>query len=153
MYAMSLSTGQQRVLESIEGRLAESDPRLVALFTIFTRLTRAEKMPWFEQIAVRPVIDRLALLGARLRWIFRRPAARVRAMLLLPAALTAMACALVIAFGFPGSQRHVPGAKSPAVGRELIVKSKDLITAKSRQCAALVRMPTIAMVRTPALNC
>ena len=36
---MSLPTGQQRVLESIEGKLAESDPRLVSLFSIFTRLT------------------------------------------------------------------------------------------------------------------
>jgi hypothetical protein len=38
MFGMSLPTGQQRVLEKIEGRLAQSDPRLVSLFTIFTRL-------------------------------------------------------------------------------------------------------------------
>ena len=38
---MSLPTGQQRTLESIEGKLAESDPRLVSLFSIFTRLTLA----------------------------------------------------------------------------------------------------------------
>ena len=48
---MSLPTGQQRVLERIEGRLAESDPRLVSLFTIFTRLTRAERMPWFVLVS------------------------------------------------------------------------------------------------------
>jgi hypothetical protein len=144
MFAMSLPTGQMRVLESIEGKLAESDPRLVSLFTIFTRLTRAEKMPWFEQVAVRPVADRLAMLGARLRWHFRRPAARVRAMMLLPAALIAMACALVIAFGFPGSQRHVPGAKAPAAGRELVVRSRDLVVAKTRLCRGLVRMPAFS---------
>ena len=64
---MSLPTGQQRVLERIEGRLAESDPRLVSLFTIFTRLTRAEKMPWIEQVRVRPVAYRLSRIGAWFR--------------------------------------------------------------------------------------
>ena len=139
---MSLPTGQQRILESIEGKLAESDPRLVSLFSIFTRLTLAERMPWIEQVAVRPVADRLAAIAHWFRWIARRPAARVRAMVLLPAALTAVACALTIAFGFPGSQRHVPGAKAPAA-RELVVKSRDLVT-KSRLCRAMIRMPALA---------
>jgi hypothetical protein len=141
MCEMGLPTGQQRVLESIAGRLAESDPRLVALFSIFTRLNLAEKMPWIEQVAVRPIADRLASIAHWFRWIARRPAARVRAMVLLPAALTAVACALTIAFGFPGSQRHVPGAKSPAA-RELVVKSRDLVT-KSRLCRAMIRMPVL----------
>ena len=139
---MSLPIGQKRVLESIEGKLAESDPRLVSLFSIFTRLTLAEKMPWIEEVAVRPIADRLASIAFWFRWIARRPAARVRAMLLLPAALTAVACALTLAFGFPGSQRHVPGAKAPAA-RELVVKSRDLV-AKSRLCRAMVRMPAFA---------
>jgi len=138
---MGLPTGQQRVLESIEGRLAESDPRLVSLFSIFTRLTLAETMPWIEQVAVRPIADRLAAIAHWFRWIARRPAARVRAMVLLPAALTAVACALTIAFGFPGSQRHVPGSKAPAA-RELVVKSRDLVT-KSRLCRAMIRMPVL----------
>src|ERR1043165_9823600 len=111
MFQMILPPGQQRVLESIAGRLADSDPRLASLFSIFTRLTLAEKMPWIEQVAVRPVADRLAAIVHWFRWIARRPAARVRAMVLLPAALTAVACALTIAFGFPGSHRHVPGSK------------------------------------------
>ncbi len=138
---MSLPTGQNRVLESIEGKLAESDPRLVSLFSIFTRLTLSETMPWIEQVAVRPVADRLAAIGHWFRWIGRRPAARVRAMVLLPAALTAVACALTIAFGFPGSQRHVPGIKSPAA-RELVVKSRDLV-ARARQCGAMIRIPAL----------
>jgi hypothetical protein len=140
---MSLPIGQQRVLESIEGKLAESDPRLASLFAIFTRLTLAEKMPWIEQVAVRPVADRIAMLAARLRWLARRPAARVRAMVVLPAALTAIACTLAIVFGFPGSQRHVPGAKAPAA-RELVVKSRDLMVAKSRLCRSIVRMPAFS---------
>lgn len=138
---MSLPTGQQRVLESIAGRLAESDPRLASLFSIFTRLTLAERMPWIEQVAVRPVADRLAAIGHWFR-VSRRSAARVRAMVLLPAALTAVACALTLAFGFPGSQRHVPGAKTPAP-RELVVKSRDLVANKARQCRQIIRMPAL----------
>src|SRR6185437_4843589 len=76
MFEMSLPIGQQRVLESIEGKLAESDPRLASLFSIFTRLNLAEKMPWIEQVAVRPVADRLASVGSWFRWTARRPAAR-----------------------------------------------------------------------------
>ena len=139
---MSLPTGQQRTLESIEGKLAESDPRLVSLFSIFTRLTLAETMPWIEQVAVRPVADRLAAIGHWFHWIGRRPAARVRAMVVLPAVLTAVACALTIAFGFPGSQRHVPGTRAPAA-RELVVKSRDLVT-RARLCRAMIRMPALA---------
>jgi len=143
---MSLPIGQQRVLESIEGKLSESDPRLVSLFSIFTRLTLTEKMPWIEQVAIRPVADRLAALAYWFRWMARRPAARVRAMVLLPAALTAVACALTIAFGFPGSQRHVPGSKAPAA-RELVIKSRDLM-ARARLCKPRIRVPTF-----PVLAC
>jgi len=146
---MSLPIGQQRDLESIEGKLAESDPRLFSLFSIFTRLTLTEKMPWIEQIAIRPVAYRLGALAYWFRWIARRPASRVRAMVLLPAALTAVACALTIAFGFPGSQRHVPGSKAPAA-RELIVKSRDLM-AKARLCRARIRIP--ALPAAPAFAC
>lgn len=147
---MSLPIGQKRVLESIEGKLAESDPRLVSLFSIFTRLTLAEKMPWIEQVAVRPVADRIAALTYWFRWIARRPAARVRAMVLLPAALTAVACALTIAFGFPGSQRHVPGSKAPAA-RELVVKSRDLM-ARALLCWPRLPVPAFAASR-PAFAC
>jgi Protein of unknown function (DUF3040) len=143
MFVMSLPIGQQRALESIEGKLAESDPRLTSLFATFTRLTRAEQMPWIEQVAVSPVAGLIAMLAARFRWLARRPAARVRAMVLLPAALTATACALTIAFGFPGSQRHVPGVKAPTA-RELVVRSRDLMAAKSRLCRNLVRMPAFS---------
>ena len=143
---MSLPIGQQRDLESIEGKLAQSDPRLVSLFTIFTRLTLTEKMPWIEQIAIRPVAYRLGALAYWFRWIARRPAARVRAMVLLPAALAAVAFALTIAFGFPGSQRHVPGSKAPAA-RELVVKSRDLM-AKARLCRPRIRIPAF-----PAFAC
>jgi len=63
----------------------------------------------------------------------------------LPAALTAVAFSLTLAFGFPGSsQRHVPGSKAPAA-RELVVKSRDLVV-KARMCRA-------AMILKPAFAC
>ena len=139
---MSLPTDQQRVLERIEGKLTQSDPRLVSLFTIFTRLTSGEKMPWFEQVRVRPGAYRVSRMLFWFRGVGTRPAARVRAMLLLPAALTAMACALTIAFGFHGNQRPVNGAKAPA-GRELVLKSREIMN-RARVCRGLIRFPVLA---------
>ena len=136
---MSLPTGQLRVLERIEGKLSESDPRLVSLFTIFTRLTRSEKMPWMEQVRARPVAYRLARIGGWSRGRGRRPAARVRAMLLLPAALTAAACAVTIAFGFPGSRGPLHGAKSPAARTLVVNKSREFLG----RCRA-IRLPAFA---------
>ena len=42
---MSLSAREQRVLESIKHGLAESDPGLVSLLGIFSRLVSGEAMP------------------------------------------------------------------------------------------------------------
>jgi hypothetical protein len=118
---MGLPTCQQRTLDSIEGELSKSDPPLASLFAIFARLTRSEAMPLLEQLKVRPPLNLLAWLPHWCRRLARRPAARVRALILLPAALTATACALTLAFGLSGSQRHTPGATTP-VTRQLVVK-------------------------------
>src|SRR5262249_36173938 len=151
MFEMSLPIGQPRPFESIEGTLPGSDPRLVSLFSIFTRLTLAEKMPWIENVAVRPVADRLAALAYWSRWMARRPAARIRAMVLLPAALTAVACAVTIAFGFPGSQKHGPRGRSPAA-RELVVKPRDLAS-RARMCRAMIQRPAFVRIQRPAFAC
>jgi hypothetical protein len=42
---MSLPACQQRVLDRIEHSLHAGDPRLRAMFAIFTKLTREEEMP------------------------------------------------------------------------------------------------------------
>jgi hypothetical protein len=120
---MGLPVRQQRTLDEIEGRLAGSDPRLKSLFSIFSRLTRGEAMPWFENVRVRPIADRFL---PRRMW-FRaagRPAKRARLILLLPAALSAMACAVLIAFGFPSTPRISHAGRPPA--RELVVKPNRL---------------------------
>lgn len=119
---MSLPATQQRILVKIEGRLRDSDPGLSSLFLIFGRLNRDEAMPWAEQIKPRPIADRMVPVMTLARRVYRRPAARIRALLLLPAALTAMMCALAIAAGFP-SHRNTPAAKT-TIARELVVKTK-----------------------------
>jgi hypothetical protein len=133
---MGLPVRQQRMLDEIAGRLAGSDPRLKSLFSIFSRLTRGEAMPWFENVRVRPIADRFLPMRMWFRRIAGRPAKRMRLVLLLPAALSAMACAALIAFGFPGMPRTSPAAKPPAA-RELVVKS-------TRLCSiGLLRVPAI----------
>ncbi len=131
---MGLPVRQQRTLEEIEGRLAGSDPRLKSLFSIFSRLTRGEAMPWFENVRVRPIADRFLPMRMWFGRIAGRPAKRARLVLLLPAALSAMACAALIAFGFPGTPRVTHAAKPPAA-RELVVKSSGLCR------LGLMRMP------------
>ncbi len=129
---MGLPTCQRRILKVIEGELTNSDPRLASLFSFFARLTQSEAMPWIEQLTVRPVLDFFARLTA---WS-RRPAARVRALVLLPAALAAMACALTLAFGFSGGQRSAVGTANHTT-RQLVVKH--------RFCRfTLVRAPILA---------
>jgi hypothetical protein len=136
---MSLPARQQRKLKEIEGGLTGSDPRLRSLFGIFTRLTTGEAMPWFEAVPTRPVADALAAFRSLIRRIARRPASRVRALLLLPAALSAMVCGIMIAAGLSGAQRPAHASAKPPAARELILKT-------SRICR-------FGMIRYPALAC
>jgi hypothetical protein len=50
---MSLPAAEERTLTGIEQALRSRDPRLSALFSIFTRLTRQEAMPTIEQLRPR----------------------------------------------------------------------------------------------------
>lgn len=59
---MSLPVGQQRTLDGIAESLRLTEPRLVVMFAIFTRLTRDEPTPFREQLAAR---KRVAWLPAR----------------------------------------------------------------------------------------
>jgi hypothetical protein len=135
---MSLPARQLNKLKEIEGGLTGSDPRFRSLFAIFSRLTRGEAMPWFEDVPVRPVRDALTAARATTRRITRRPAARIRALLLLPAMLGAMVCGIMIAAGVHGRAAASVYAKPPAA-RELILKS-------SKMCR-------LGMIRFPVLAC
>jgi hypothetical protein len=134
---VSLPWSQERVLDRIEGRLRDSDPRLMALFTIFTRLTREEEMPRIEEL--RALLTRFRIWfswhTAPLRRIARRRSERMRAVVFFPMALAAMSCALIISVSSHGAPRCWSASKAPAA--ELIVKAK--------QCKlSLVRMPVFS---------
>jgi hypothetical protein len=133
---MSLPPKQQRVLNRIESLLRDSDPRLTAMFVIFTRLTRDEEMPRLEELRARLIRVRtwISWRTAPVRRRAGQPSQRLRAILLFPAALVAMLCALLIGAGSPGGQRCGPALKTPAT--ELIVKA--------RQCKlGMMRMPVL----------
>jgi hypothetical protein len=131
---MGLPVRQQRTLDEIEGRLAGSDPRLKSLFSIFSRLTKGEAMPWFENVRVRPIADRFLPMRMWFHRVTGRPAKRARLILLLPAALSAMTCAALIAFGFPSPPRMTHAGRPPA--RQLVVKPSPLCR------LGLLRAPT-----------
>jgi hypothetical protein len=135
---MSLPARQLHKLKEIEGGLTGSDARLRSLFAIFTRLTRGEAMPWFEEVPVRPIRDALAAVRGGMRRIARLPAARVRALLLIPAAVSALVCGVMIAAGLTGAHRPSVSAKPPA-GRELILKT--------------TRVCRLGMIRFPVMAC
>ena len=132
---MSLPVSQRRMLNRIDRTLRDSDPRLAAIFSIFTRLTWDEEMPRIEEVRAR-----LARFGG---WISRRtepvrrrvprPSDRVKAILFFPAALAAVACALLIGGSGPAVHRCAATVRAPA--SELIVKA--------RQCR-------LTMARNPA---
>jgi hypothetical protein len=131
---VTLPVSQQRALDRIDRMLRDSDPRLVALFAIFTRLTWDEEIPRIEEIRAR-----LTRVGG---WIARRTEAvrrhtprvprRVKAILVFPAALAAVTCALLIGSSGPAAHRCAATVRAPAA--ELIVKA--------RQCR-------LTLVRTP----
>jgi hypothetical protein len=131
---VSLPSSQERVLHRMEGVLRDSDPRLMALFTIFSRLTREEEMPRIEEL--RAVLIRFRIWFSwhttSLRRIARRRSERMQAVVFFLMALAAMSCALIISVGSHGAPRCWTASKAPAA--ELIVKA--------RQCKlGLVRMP------------
>ena len=97
-----------------------------------------EAMPWFEVVPARPVADTLSAVRGLCRRIVRRPASRVRALLLLPAALSAMVCGIMIGTGLSGAHRPPHLSAKPPAARELILKS---------------RMCRLGMIRFPALAC
>lgn len=132
---MSLPARQRRVLEHIETSLQDSDPKLVALYALFGRLTRDEEIPGVEEsrhrllrIAIRV---RLALAD-----LWARPARRIGrltgrlhirliprqpAVLFFPLALAIVVASVVFAVrSGPGSNclpRQVAASKSLAQHR------------------------------------
>jgi hypothetical protein len=122
---VSLPARQQRMLNRIDRMLRDSDPRLVALFTIFTRLTWDEEIPRIEQVRAR--LSRIGSWFARRAEPVRRRTSRMprrlKAILVFPAALAAVACALLIGSSGPAAHRCAATVRAPAA--ELIVKARQ----------------------------
>jgi Protein of unknown function (DUF3040) len=122
---VSLPASQQRTLNRIERMLRDSDPRLAALFAIFTRLTWDEEIPRIEQVRAR--LTRIGGWFARRTEPVRRRTPRVprrlKAILFFPAALAAVACALLIGSSGPAAHRCAATVRAPAT--ELIVKARQ----------------------------
>ncbi len=105
---MGLPASQRRILERIENALRGSDPRLAALFSIFSRLNRDEEMPAIEQIRARTalLLGRLRYRAVRFgRWLGAPARARLRAALFFPIALAIVASAVLVGAGFPSTDR------------------------------------------------
>jgi hypothetical protein len=116
---MGLPARQRRVLERIEGTLRGSDPKLAALYTIFSRLTRDEEMPRIEQLRHGAII-----MIARLRYALRafcgktfgRLVPRQRAVLFFPLAIALATASIVFAARSSSGSGCTP-VKSAAAGK------------------------------------
>jgi len=97
---MGLPAYQERVLSGIENALRQGEPRLASRFAIFTRLASGEELPRTEQLVPEPW---------RRRWL---KSARLRAVLTIPAALVALAAALLFA-SITGARTCPAMARSP----------------------------------------
>lgn len=111
---------QQRVLAAMYSALRQSDPRLVARFTTFTRLTSDEAIPPIERVRAWPLrwLARcLAVLARCLPRPVRRadkPPRHIQAALFIPLAAAAMLVVVMLV-----TQPGPPPTCSPARGAQL----------------------------------
>lgn len=128
---MGLPASQRKILERIENALRGSDPRLAALFSIFTRLTHDEEMPRIEEIRAKAALFLLRIryrLVAFGRWFGAPSRARLRTALFFPVAMACVAGAVLVGAGFPSANR-CPAARG-------MVRT-TLTTARPRFCPSL----------------
>jgi hypothetical protein len=112
---MSLPARQERILGRIEHSLYAGDPRLRSMFATFTKLTRGQEMPRLEQLESRlwPLRYWRQRLTRRRRegraassaGSTNAPGVRMRAILLVPVMLAALAAAVFLGLG--GSTPHL----------------------------------------------
>lgn len=120
---MSLPACQQRILSGIESALRTCEPHLASRFAIFTRLTRDEELPRTEQLAQPSTpwrwlkrdgrAGRVSSHGPRPAGGAPVGAARLRAAILIPVVLIAMAVAVVLASN-TGANACAPVSHRPA---------------------------------------
>jgi hypothetical protein len=115
---MNLPARQERILGRMAHSLHASEPHLASMFAIFTSLARDEDRPRLEalnapllplwgwrQRLTRPRRDRRAASGARAAYA---TGARLRAILLVPIMLAALAPAVFLGLGGRSVSRYGP---------------------------------------------
>jgi hypothetical protein len=120
---MSLPARQERILGRMAHSLHASEPHLTSMFAIFTRLARDEELPRLEaldpcslpfcgwrQRLTRPRGEGRTASGAG---AVRAPGARLRAILLVPIMLAALAPAVFLGLGARSASRCGPAARAP----------------------------------------
>jgi hypothetical protein len=126
---MGLPVSQRRNLDEIEDSLRATDPRLVSLLEIFTRLNRDEEMPRIEQLKagaagaaawlrIRP--------AAAVRWLAASSGARFRTAVFFPIALAAMACTMLLGMSSSSSHRCISAPRAAGTS-QLTTKSGDKV--------------------------
>jgi len=96
-----LPVSQQRILDGIENVLEGGEPRLRAMFAIFTRLTRDEGAPRAEALRQQTLLRRV--------WPAGGPAATVRAIIAVPLILGLLTLFVLMALNSSGAQGCRPG--------------------------------------------
>ena len=134
---MGLPAHQRRILEKIESALRGSDPRLAALFSIFSRLNRDEEMPGMEQVRARAAIilarvhRRVALV---VRWFGAPARAKLRAALFFPVALGIVASAILVGARFPSANRCAAAPRATGTAQT---------TARAKTCTPVMANPAV----------
>jgi len=134
---MGLPARQRRILERIESALRGSDPRLAALFSLFSRLNRDEEMPRIEQVRARVAII-MARVGYRVasfaRWFGAPRRAKLRAALFFPVALAIVASAIVVGARFPSANRCTAAPRTAGTAHN---------TARLKPCTPAAANPAV----------
>lgn len=134
---MGLPAHQRKILERIESALRGSDPRLAALFSIFSRLNRDEEMPGIEQVRARMAVitGRVRYrLASFARWFGAPARAKLRAALFFPVALAIVASAIVVGAGFPSANRCAAAPRTAGTAHT---------SARSKTCTPVVANPAV----------
>jgi hypothetical protein len=107
---MSLPACQQHALDTIENMLQKREPRLTAMFAIFTRLNKSEGVPRTERLEAVPWWAWRRRRGGHARQARWSRGAPVRPILLIPIAVILLAS--IIFLGVISS----PASCTPSTG-------------------------------------
>ncbi len=115
---MSLPARQERALEQIERALQACDPHLSSMFAMFSKLARDEEVPRLEKLQapsspLRDWLKRVAQPWTRRRatrraWATGAPGTRLRAIILVPIVLLALAPVAFVGRGTQGVSHCSP---------------------------------------------